>query len=257
MDWGAPSPLDRAPAQELPAEIHETTTDGRMAVEPLPAASPTSGDVLVGAVDGVRRFARPTKHLSGPTVTFREKPDDIVATATALVRWHASAPVCEQCHEATRPTCWGQRRVCVRCGALLFFRTDPAVIVAITDADDRLLLARHATWTAGRMSVIAGFVEVGESLEQACAREAMEEVGLTLTDFRYFGSQPWPLPRSLMAGFTARTLEPEQLRPDGKEIAEARFFTRRELATAIDSGAVTMPGSASIGRALINHWLGQ
>lgn len=255
MDWSQPSALYRAPDPVLPAEVHEVSGDGQVALEPLADAQPTDTDVLIGAVDGIRWFARYCPEPAGPTVTFRELPDDVVATASALVRWHIEAVTCERCHAATQPVEGGQRRRCVECGHLMFFRTDPAVIVAITDPDDRILLARHAKWPKGRVSVIAGFVEVGESLEQACAREAQEEVAVSLHDIRYFGSQPWPFPRSLMLGFTARTANPEALCPDGEEIVEASFLTREELASRIVDASITLPGTASIGRALIDNWL--
>ncbi|MDU7359976.1 MAG: NAD(+) diphosphatase [Propionibacteriaceae bacterium] len=255
MDWTKAAALDREPDAALPAHIHEVSFDGRVAVHPLPDDSPTSCDVLVGAVEGVRWFARCVAEPTGETVTFRESPNDVVATASALVRWHASDPRCERCHATTQPVDQGRRRQCQECGRLLFFRTDPAVIMAVTDPADRLLLARHASWPEGRMSVIAGFVEVGESLEQACAREAMEEVGLHLHSFEYFGSQPWPFPRSLMLGFTARTDNADALRVDGEEIVEASFLTREELTSRLAAQTITLPGSSAIGRALIDHWL--
>ena len=254
MDWAQPSALDRTPNPALPAEVHEVSGDGRVALEPLAGVQPADSDVLVGAVEGIRWFARYSPEPAGPTVTFRELPDDVVATASALVRWHTEALACERCHGETKPVEKGQRRRCTACGYLMFFRTDPAVIVAITDPDDRLLLARHTKWPKGRVSVIAGFVEVGESLEQACAREASEEVALNLHSIRYFGSQPWPFPRSLMLGFTARTDHPEEMRPDGEEIVEASFLTRKELASRIAGNSITLPGTTSIGRALIESW---
>lgn len=255
MDWAQRSPLERTPDPVLPAEVHEVSGDGRVALEPLAGAQPRDTDVLVGAVNGIRWFARYSPEPTGSTVTFRELPDDVVATASALVRWHTEGVACERCNGATQPSEGGQRRRCATCGHLMFFRTDPAVIVAITDPDDRILLARHVKWPQGRVSVIAGFVEVGESLEQACAREANEEVALSLHSIRYFGSQPWPFPRSLMLGFTARTDHPEAVRPDGQEIAEASFLTREELASRIADHSITLPGTASIGRALIDSWL--
>lgn len=239
----------------MPTNVLAVSVSGQVGREPLPGATPVPDDVLVGIVDGVCWYARPVERVEGPTTSFRELPEDRIAIASALIRWHASDPRCERCHERTESVSQGQRRRCTCCGALLFFRTDPAVIVAITDDEDRLLLARHESWPAGRVSVIAGFVEVGESLEQACHRESLEEVGLELTDVRYFGSQPWPFPRSLMMGFTARAVNPPQLRPDGEEIVEASFLRRQELASRVASGRMTLPGPASIGRALIEAWL--
>ncbi|WP_296137699.1 NAD(+) diphosphatase [uncultured Tessaracoccus sp.] len=256
MDWGRASAMVRTdPGEEASARVLPVTTDGEVGLDPIPDAVPTPDDVLLGAEGDEVWYARRVDTLAEPGTTFRRTPTDRVATAAALVRWHAGAPTCERCHASTVPDSHGQRRRCTRCGAMLFFRTDPAVIVGITDAHDRLLLARHATWPEGRVSVIAGFVEVGESLEQACAREAMEEVAVALTDIRYFGSQPWPFPRSLMVGFTARAEQPETLRPDGQEIVEASFLTREELASDVARGRRTLPGVASIGRAIVDAWL--
>jgi NAD+ diphosphatase len=134
-------------------------------------------------------------------------------------------------------------------------RTDPAVIMAVVDADDRLLLGRQASWPQGRFSTLAGFVEPGESLESAVRREVAEEVGLTVGAVRYLGSQPWPFPSSLMLGFTARAETTDVVRHDG-EIAEARWYTRPEMLADIRSGALHVAPSISISRRLIEHWYG-
>lgn len=255
MRWSDPSKLERTPpAGESPEAVIEVDPDGGVATAPLEGATPREGDVLIGLYDGVVWYARPSLTPAEPKTDFRATPNELVATAAALVRWHATSPRCEVCHGPTKSVVHGQRRQCLECGALLFFRTDPAVIVAITDADDRLLLARQRKWAEGRMSVIAGYVEPGESLEHACAREALEEVNLELEDISYFGSQPWPYPRSLMLGFTAKTTDPGALQVDGVEIVEASFLTREELASRLGAGRITLPGPASIGRALIDAW---
>lgn len=137
----------------------------------------------------------------------------------------------------------------------LFPRTDPAVIVAVTDSDDRLLLGSNALWESNRYSLLAGFVEPGESLESAVVREVFEESGIRVVDPVYLGSQPWPFPRSLMIGFHALadpSLE-HSLVPDGEEILDLRWFTREQLATTTD---VILPGPTSIARRMIEHWLG-
>lgn len=134
-----------------------------------------------------------------------------------------------------------------------FPRTDPVVIVAITDSDDRLLLGSNALWEPNRFSLLAGFVEPGESLEAAVQREIREESGLLVTDPRYLGSQSWPFPRSLMLGFHARVAPgaPETPTPDGVEIVELRWFTRDELDRDTD---ILLPGPTSIARAIIEQW---
>ncbi len=177
----------------------------------------------------------------------------LVTAAVWLGRWHAGAPNCEHCGGATRPTIVGTRRVCVDCGELQFARQDPAVIVAVTDRADRLLLVQHVAKVAGRHSLVAGFIEPGESAEQAVHREVLEEVGLPLDQLHYFGSQPWPMPRSLMLGFFACTTAdlPE---PDGAEIAAARFVARAELDHALRAGELQLPTGASIARRMISAW---
>lgn len=257
MRWKQPSSLFRSPGEgQGPTAVLDVGPDGDVALEPSPGAEPRDGDILIGLYGGTVWYARPVASTPPAVTNFRATPNELIATASALVRWHASSPRCEQCHAPTVMEARGQRRRCTACGALLFYRTDPAVIVAITDDDDRLLLARQRAWPQGRMSVIAGFVEPGESLEQACAREAMEEVGLALTRIDYFGSQPWPFPRSLMLGFTAIATDPGALVVDGEEIVEASFLTREELASRLGAGRISLPGPASIGRALIDAWRG-
>jgi NAD+ diphosphatase len=132
-------------------------------------------------------------------------------------------------------------------------RVDPAVIVAVLDAEDRLLLGRQSVWAPGRMSVFAGFVEVGESLEQAVHREVAEEVGLVLRSLRYLGSQPWPFPHSFMVAFAARAVD-STIWLDPTEIEEARWFTREELRDAVASAAVSLPPMTSIARRMIQAW---
>lgn len=255
MRWDVASPLDRTPDGE-PTGSRVLVVDEEGLVGFAPAGTePRPDDVWVGRESGIDWWAREGSP-SGATTSFRATPSDLIATAMCLVRWHAEQPPCERCGGATAPEQRGRIRRCLECGAMLFFRTDPAVIVAITDPDDRLLLARQRTWAPGRVSVIAGFVEPGESAEQACAREAREETALAITDIRWFGSQPWPFPRSLMLGFTAKVEDPSVLRVDGVELEEASFLTREELASKLDAGELTLPGPASIGRALVDVWRG-
>ncbi|MGM1029528.1 MAG: NAD(+) diphosphatase [Actinomycetota bacterium] len=137
-------------------------------------------------------------------------------------------------------------------GGAHFPRTDPAVIVAIHDrADERILLGHNAAWPSDRYSLIAGFVDPGESLEAAVTREVQEETGLVVVEPRYLGSQPWPFPRSLMVGFECVALDPEAIRPDGVEILDVRWFTRDELR----AGAVRLPGPTSIASWILDAWL--
>ena len=146
---------------------------------------------------------------------------------------------------------------CREDGVEQFPRTDPAVIMAVRDGQDRLLLARNAHFRGRFHSVLAGFVEPGESLENAVAREVDEEVGVTVTEVEYMGSQPWPFPRSLMLGYRAWAPEAAELTLQDEEIAEARWFSREELAAALAAEEIELPGAASMGRALIDDWYGR
>ncbi|TFV76180.1 NAD(+) diphosphatase [Blastococcus sp. CT_GayMR19] len=137
-------------------------------------------------------------------------------------------------------------------GAEFFPRTDPAVIMLVHDGD-RVVLGRQAAWPPGRFSILAGFVEPGESAEAAVVREVAEEVGLRVADVRYVGSQPWPFPQSLMLGFVARIEGDDTLQPDPSEIEEARWFTREELRTG--NGPRALPPPVSIARHIIDRWV--
>jgi len=175
--------------------------------------------------------------------------------AIALDNWHSTHPHCPRCGAPTRIIAGGHARRCDADGLQHFPRTDPAVIMLVTDEDDRALLGRQPVWPEGRFSTLAGFVEPGESLEQAVAREVHEEVGVRVTDVSYVASQPWPFPSSLMLGFRARATGTE-VTVDEKEIAEARWFTRAELRVATDSREVLLPSAVSIARRLIEDWYG-
>lgn len=179
----------------------------------------------------------------------------LATTAVALAAWHASARRCPACGEALRPARAGWAAVCVDDGSEHFPRTDPAVIMAVVDADDRLLLGHAAQWPERRFSTLAGFVEAGESAEGAVRREVLEEVGVRVGDVGYRTSQPWPFPRSLMLGFRAQALT-TALDVDGEEVTDARWFTRAELARDVASGAVLLPMRASVARGLIEEWFG-
>jgi NAD+ diphosphatase len=177
--------------------------------------------------------------------------------ALALANWHAAAPFCPRCGSTTTVVQAGWARRCDREDTLLFPRTDPAVIVLVTDDDDRVLLGSNALWEQNRFSLLAGFVEPGESLEAAVIREVGEEAGVRVDRVEYGGSQPWPLPASLMLGFTARVADgstPSTAVPDGVEILALRWFSRHDLAAAAQE--VALPGGTSIARWLLERWYG-
>jgi len=180
----------------------------------------------------------------------------LVVHAVALGHWHATHACCARCGQPTEVIHGGHVRRCPSCGAEHYPRTDPAIIVLVTDAQGRALLGHNPRWPDRRFSTLAGFVEPGESAEMAVAREVSEEAGVEVTEVSYLGSQPWPFPHSLMLGFTARALAPATVHVDGVEITEARWFSREELAEALARGEVLIPPGISIARRLIEHWYG-
>lgn len=180
----------------------------------------------------------------------------VFAEAVAIANWHAVHTHCPQCGTPTDITQSGWVRVCPRDQSQHFPRTDPAIIVTVTDHQDRVLLGNNVAWGPRMYSTLAGFVEPGESLEAAVVREVHEESNLRIHSPVYLGSQPWPFPQSLMLGYTAVTDHPEDAAADREEVAHVRWFTREELAQAVGEGEITLPGSASISRALIEHWFG-
>jgi NAD+ diphosphatase len=175
----------------------------------------------------------------------------------ALANWHETHTHCPQCGTATVLAPAGHLTVCPADGTEHFPRLDPAVIMLVIDDGDRLLLARNATWPKGRMSVVAGFVEPGESAEHAVAREVLEETSITVGQVRYLGSQPWPMPRSLMLGYRAVAGPGQSIVVDEEEIGDARWFTRAQLRAAIDAGELGLAPTSSIARRLIEYWYGE
>ncbi|HET6268781.1 MAG TPA: NAD(+) diphosphatase [Arthrobacter sp.] len=175
--------------------------------------------------------------------------------ASAIANWHATHTHCPRCGAATQAEAGGWVRRCPADGSEHFPRTDPAIIVTVVGPDDRLLLGGGGPLDAKNYSTLAGFVEPGESLEQAVIREIGEEVGIRVTASQYLGSQSWPFPASLMLGFTATTSDTEA-RPDGVEVTRARWFSRSELHEAVLSGEIVISSRLSIARSLIEHWYG-
>jgi NAD+ diphosphatase len=214
---------------------------------------------LLGLLEGTPIFAVEAL-TEGEVHDFREvgfqlsdNERDIAVTAAALCNWHRNEPRCSTCGGPTTVIHGGFARHCAVCDRDVFPRTDPAVIVAVVDDADRLLLGSQPNW-GNRVSILAGFVETGESLEQAIHREIAEEVDIALDDVRYVGSQPWPFPRSLMTGFVARATS-TNISLDAEEISYAEWFTRDQLNARLNSGELALPGRSSIARELIDRWL--
>jgi NAD+ diphosphatase len=207
---------------------------------------------LDGAPDpGVRPISL---RQAGPLLSDRDV--GLMTHAVALGNWHGTHGHCPRCGAVTEPVLAGHSRRCVNDGSEHFPRLDPAVIMLVTDPDDRCLLARNAMWPQRRVSILAGFVEPGESAEQAVAREVQEETGIVVGDARYVGSQPWPMPHSLMLGFRARATGSLEITVDAEEIAEARWFSRDELRADIAGGAIRLPPPVSIAHRIIESWYG-
>lgn len=179
----------------------------------------------------------------------------LLTHAVGLAGWHATHPYCPRCGTLTTVRTGGHVRVCPADGSEHYPRTDPAVIVLVIDERDRALLGHQRVWPAGVFSTLAGFVETGESPEQAVVREIGEESGIAITDCHYAGSQPWPFPRSLMLGYYARARGVQPI-PDGTEIETARWFSRDELAAELAAESIILPSGLSIARSLIEGWYG-
>lgn len=178
----------------------------------------------------------------------------LLAYAQAMAHWHQQNRFCGACGCPTRAEEAGHWLRCTSesCHTLHFPRTDPAIIVRVTH-DDRCLLGRQTRWPTRLYSVLAGFVEPGESLEDAVAREVFEEAGVRIDDVRYDSSQPWPFPASLMIGFTAGALD-DAILVDGDELEDVRWFTRSELDREVGAGNVILPSEVSLARHLIERW---
>jgi NAD+ diphosphatase len=229
---------------------------------PVPVSSaapvPHAGQIAYFGISG------PLPDIPGTeTVTLRQsgallsgRDAGLLTHAVALANWHDSHTHCPRCGAPTVPAPAGHLATCSVDGTQHFPRTDPAVIMLVTDGADRCLLARNAAWGERRMSVLAGFVEPGESAEMAVVREVFEETAVTVTDVRYLGSQPWPMPRSLMLGYRASAPGEQSIVVEAEEIAEARWFTRSELLAALKASELALPPQSSIARRIIESWYG-
>ncbi len=249
-DHGRPALVTRAP---------QPGDDAGLAIY---LGTPT-GPSPVGAAPAYVAVARPSDEETGEQWrTLREvgallRPVDaaVWVTAQGVAHWHRDHGFCARCGAPTEVARAGWVRRCPVDESLHFPRTDPAVIMAVVDDEDRLLLARGRGFNSIGMSVLAGFVEPGETLANAVAREVKEEVGLDVTDVTYLGDQPWPFPSSLMVGFRARALQ-GRVQMQESEIEAVRWFTRGELVAAIGAGEVAISSRLSISRRLIEDWFG-
>jgi NAD+ diphosphatase len=227
------------------------------------AEAPEGQRVFLGEQGGVSRFAvlldEPLDdswanlRVVGPSLSTEDA--SLVVHALALAEWHRANRYCSVCGNPLRVGAAGHVLTCSGCGRQHFPRTDPAVIMLVTDDEDRALLGRQPAWPEGRYSTLAGFVDPGESLEDAVRREVAEEVGVEVGEVTYLGNQPWPFPSSLMVGFFARALTTE-ISVDEEEISHARWFSREQMLGEAEAGRLLLPGGISISRTLIETWYG-
>jgi NAD+ diphosphatase len=239
------------------------------------ADKPPADAVFLGRIPDGRHVWAARAELEAPTdpdsrvvdprrsgVPFDDVSAQLVASALALLNWHDAARFSPSDGSPTRPIRGGWARRNVLTGHEEFPRVDPAVICLVHDGHDRAVLARQVVWPPKLFSLIAGFVEAGESFEACVMREVAEEIGLTVTEVRYLGSQPWPFPRSLMVGFHALGDPDQEFAFTDGEIAEASWFTRDEVRAALDQGdwssdsqsRLLLPGTISIAREIIESW---
>lgn len=237
------------------------------------------GPVLLGVRDGVPHFALDLSGLEEPlqALGFGEVADfmdartaalqltaeesAIAAQARSMLDWHATHRYCPACGASTKPEHGGAMRVCEGCRAEHFPRVSPVAIMLVTSGD-RCLLGRQRGWPAAMFSALAGFIEPGESIEEAVRREVGEEAGVAVGEVRYRSSQPWPFPSSLMIGCRAEALS-EELAVDKVELEEARWFSRDEVQAAVGLNVFAPPADATlilpppmaIARHLVEEWL--
>jgi NAD+ diphosphatase len=209
---------------------------------------------FLGLSDGVPLFVVPAPEdvvltgLREAAAILSHADAGLVAYASALAHWHDTHRFCSVCGERTEAQDGGHSRRCPN-GHVHHPRTDPVVIMLVSDGD-RLLLGRRPPWPPGRYSCLAGFVEPGESLESAVAREVLEEAAVVVGAVEYRLSQPWPFPLSLMLGFEA-TYASGQARVADAELEDVAWFTREE----IRAGTPLLPPPFTIARRLIDGWL--
>lgn len=241
--------------------------EGRLAWGSMADAAPDAELVFLGLADGKPRFAAvppPGVRVDGRsrsawrTLSFlRPEEMALYGAARSLVDWHARHRFCAQCGGPTRLAKGGWQRDCDHCGAQHFPRTDPVVIM-LAEHEDAVLVGRQPGFPAGRYSALAGFVEPGESLEEAVARELFEEAGIVAREVRYVASQPWPFPSSLMIACVARA-DARDITLDTTELEDAMWVDRAGVAAAMagdpDAPFIAPPPFA-IAHSLFKRWLG-
>lgn len=181
----------------------------------------------------------------------------LIAYAHALTYWNRRGRFCGSCGSVAKSEDSGHKRICQNeaCGELNFPRTDPSIIVLV-EYDNKCLLGRQATWPENRYSVLAGFVEPGESVENAVHREVMEEAGVSIEEVYYYSSQPWPFPASLMLGYMAKASSPD-IHLGDDELEDARWFSREDIRNQVTQGYLGVSSKISIAYRLLEYWFNQ
>ena len=232
-------------------------TDGRLEWQ-----SASATDLFLGIQGGQPRFSAIEQPHANARAAFdtigalAEDEAPLFAAALSLAWWHSRHLFCANCGASTKIERGGWSRRCPECSAQHFPRVDPVVIM-LAEHEGRLLLGRQPQYPPGRYSALAGFLEPGESIEAAVARELHEEAGIKVADVIYVASQPWPFPSSLMIGCHARALG-DELTIDRTELDDARWFTREEIAAALEGdpdAPFQPPPRFAIARTLLEHWL--
>lgn len=250
-------PLLEPPPEAAGAPLVFAVRGARLAIRDDAAVGDDAGAIFLGILDGrpcwavdADRGDDTAGHAYDDLMTLWGSVDEVTwvvaGRAVQLVEWARTHRFCGRCGEPTVDAPGERARRCPACGLTAYPRLAPAIIVLVERDDGRVLLARNARFRSGMYSCLAGFVEPGETLEQAVAREVREEVGVEVGDVRYLASQPWPFPHSLMVGFTARWTSGE-VAVDGKEISDARWFGPDDLPE--------IPSKISIARQLIDGWI--
>jgi NAD+ diphosphatase len=257
-EWVAQQRADPAARAVVAGPDGVQVRDGRLALVPLAEAG--GGEpLLLGLDGGAPVFAAEAADgglmgLREAAATLPHADGGLAAYAAALLGWHRRHRFCANCGAPTEVREAGHVRRCPRCGAEHHPRTDPVVIMLVVRGDE-VLLGRQPTWPPGRYSALAGFVEPGESLEEAVAREVREEARIEIGPPRYVSSQPWPFPASLMLGFVAPWASGEPEIGD-EELEDARWFTRAEVRAAVaQEGPLRLPPPLAIARRLVDGWL--
>ena len=248
---GDGGPLARVPVADLPADAELTFL----------GLQPSSGAALFAYDARAPWFEAPlgTAFVRLRALAGELDPEDaaLAAYAVGMVGWHRVQRFCGRCGSATEVEAAGHRRHCPVCGLTHFPRTDPAITMLV-QSGERCLLSRRRGAPENRWSALAGFVEPGETPEEAVVREAREETGVEIARVEYVTAQPWPFPQALMLGYWAFADPPtdgEDPRVDQEELVEARWWRRDELAGALRDDAIVLPPPGTIGNYLISTWL--